>query len=171
MPSPSRMKRAKTKSTFVREEKRLPRGVAFFCSSLLLAVKLFRGPYRTDPLTNPSHLRHLASALLGVLLWLSPAAGPPAVHAGEVGISTASAASLAVPSVPVRLGNVLGVSSRTHVARDVGQWLVPLAADAAASENCLSWNRTPPSANGRASGDVLGLTFPYYATAPPVLRV
>jgi hypothetical protein len=169
MPSPLRTKRAKTNRSFVGEKKATSRGSLFFvrvpCCLLNCCMD-----YKAPTLINSSHLRPLASALLGVLLWLSPAAGPPAVHAGDAGISTASAASLAVPSVPVRLANVLGVSSPTHVARDVGQWLVPLPADALAPEDRVRSNRTP-SGNGRASRDVLGLTFPYYATAPPALRV
>jgi hypothetical protein len=138
----------------------------------LTGVLFFQlGPSTPDPLNASSLLRPLASLVIGTLLWLSAATGAPTVRAGEAAISEVSASTLALPSVPVRLAKVSTAASRTQVAREVGQWLAPFPMRAAAPEFGVRCSTTPPSGNGRASRDVLALTFPYYATAPPALRV
>jgi len=121
-------------------------------------------------LITASHLRPLASVLFGAFLWLSSATGDTRAHVGEAGISQASTATLALPSVPVRLARMSSGPASAPLARDIAQWLVPLASHAAAP---LAYIRatTPPAGNGRVSHDVLALTFPYDATAPPALRV
>jgi hypothetical protein len=118
-----------------------------------------------------SRLRPLASVLLGAFLWLSSTTGGTTAHVGEAGISTASAATLALPSVPVRLGRTSSASAGSPLARDIAQSLIPLASHAAAPLACIRRTTTPRAGNGRASRDVLALTFPYDATAPPELRV
>ncbi|HMI45278.1 MAG TPA: hypothetical protein VK491_03870, partial [Gemmatimonadaceae bacterium] len=97
------------------------------------------------------------------------AAGAPVDRTGESGISHASAATLALPSVPVRLGKASGADARSQFARDISQWFVPLPEDSTTFLRAL-WRGTAPAGNGQASADVLALTFPYYATAPPSLR-
>ena len=122
-----------------------------------------------DQLKPGSLVRSVASCLVAVLLWLPSAAGAPVDRTGESGISHASAATLALPSVPVRLGKASGADARSQFARDISQWFVPLPEDSTTFLRAL-WRGTAPAGNGQASADVLALTFPYYATAPPSLR-
>jgi len=115
-----------------------------------------------------AHFRSFAACLIAVLLWLPLAAGKPVENARESAISQASA-TLALPSVPVRLGKASEADARSQLARDTSHWLVALP------ENpTIFWRAvlrgSAPAGNGRASDDVLALTFPYYATAPPSLR-
>ncbi|HMH84790.1 MAG TPA: hypothetical protein VK529_02510 [Gemmatimonadaceae bacterium] len=81
-----------------------------------------------------------------------------------------AAATLALPSVPVRLDKSASAYSGNPVARDASQWLVPLAAHPAGFLRCILPGKTPPAGNGQASRAVIALTFPYDATAPPGLR-
>jgi hypothetical protein len=116
-----------------------------------------------------SLFRSVASCLVAVLLWLPSAAEAPVDRTGESRISQASGATLALPSVPIRLGKASGADARSQHARDISQWLVPLPENSATFLRA-DWRGTAPAGNGQVSADVLALTFPYYATAPPSLR-
>ena len=122
-----------------------------------------------NPLKPGSLVRSVASCLVAVLLWLPSAAGAPLDRTGESGISHASPATLALPSVPIRLGKAPGADARSQFARDISQWFVPLLEDSTTFLRAVR-RGTAPAGNGRASADVLALAFPYYATAPPSLR-
>jgi len=122
----------------------------------------------TNQLKPVSLVRSVASCLVAVLLWLPSAAGAPVDRAGESGISHGSGATLALPSVPVRLGKASGADARSQFARDISQWFVPLPEVSTTFLRAVS-RGTAPAGNGEASADVLALTFPYYATAPPPL--
>jgi len=117
-------------------------------------------------LNTRSLFRSFAFSVVAVLLWLPLAAREPIDSARESGISQASAATLALPSIPVRLGKASGADTRSPLARDISQWFVALPENSPTLWHALS-RRTAPAGNGRASADVLALTFPYYATAPP----
>jgi len=120
-------------------------------------------------LNTRSLFRSFAFSIVAVLMWLPLAAREPVDNARESGISQASAATLALPSVPVRLAKASGADARSPLARDISQWLVALPENSTTFWRAFS-RRTAPAGNGRASADVLALTFPYYATAPPSLR-
>ncbi|HEX9606188.1 MAG TPA: hypothetical protein VF962_03080 [Gemmatimonadaceae bacterium] len=85
-------------------------------------------------------------------------------------MSQAAAATLALPSMPVRLDKSASASSGSPVARDASQWFVPLAAHPTDFLRCVLPSKTPRAGNGQASRAVIALTFPYDATAPPGLR-
>jgi hypothetical protein len=85
-------------------------------------------------------------------------------------MSQAAAATLALPSMPVRLGKSASASSSSPIARDASLWLVPLAAYPNDFLRCTLPGKTCPAGNGQASRAVIALAFPYDATAPPGLR-
>ena len=110
--------------------------------------------------------RSLIACLVAVLLWLPSAAATRVDNARESEISQASAATLALPGIPVRLAKASNADGRSPLAREIGHWLVALPENATPLNRAASGGNAP-AGNGRASADVLALTFPYYATAPP----
>ena len=164
MLSPSRMRKAKRKPFFVRE-KRLPDRVAFFISAF---ARLVLPPTHSthDRLPIASRLRPLVSVLVGLLLCFSTGTDGTRASTDDAAVAHASTLTIALPSVPIRLGAVAPATS-FHVARDSARWLVPLCANVFASLPFAANRNAIPAGNTRASSNALALTFPYDATAPP----
>ncbi len=140
------------------------------CPSYIARSGVSKPRHRSiNPLKTRPLFRSFAFSIVAVLLWLPLAARESVDNARESGISQASGATLGLPSVPVRLGKAPGADARPPFARDISQWLVALPENSTTFWRALS-RRTASAGNGWASADVLALTFPYYATAPPSLR-
>jgi hypothetical protein len=105
--------------------------------------------------------------VIGLAFWLSANTDTPRKNSGDPAAARAASATLAPPSLPVRLGTA-SLTAISHGVRGTDRWLAPLSFPRAFARLRLGGNcGSMPSGNGHITCNSLALTFPYDATAPP----